>query len=86
MRGETTMERKKKYVPVIARFEADGRLRPFLIEFEEGRRFPIDRILDVRRAASLKAGGAGIRYTVQIGRCKRFLYYDQPQWFVEGKD
>lgn len=53
------MERKKKYVPVIARFEADGRLRPFLIEFEEGRRFPIDRILDVRRAACESVGGVG---------------------------
>ena len=59
---------------------------PLDLIWEDGRHYPIDRILDVRRAASLKAGGAGIRYTVQIGRCKRFLYYDQPQWFVEGKD
>ena len=73
----------KIFVEVTARFDADGGLTPLDLIWEDGRHYPIDRILDVRRAASLKAG---IRYTVQIGRCRRFLYYDQPQWFVEGKD
>ena len=76
----------KIFVEVTARFDADGGLTPLDLIWEDGRHYPIDRVLDVRRAASLKAGGAGIRYTGQIGRCRRFLYYDQPQWFVEGKN
>ena len=76
----------KVYVPVEVAFDENGHMYPRLIHWEDGKTYEVDRILDVRRAASLKAGGAGIRYTVQIGRCKRFLYYDQPQWFVEGKD
>ena len=78
--------RSKIFVEVTARFDTDGSLTPLDLVWEAGRRYPIARGLDVRRAASLQAGGAGVRYTVQIGRCRRFLYYDRPQWFVEGKD
>ncbi len=85
LRGETTMERKKKYVPVIARFETDGRLRPFLIEFEEGRRFPIDRILDVRRAACESVGGVGDRYTCLIRGQQTYLWFEKGRWFVAAK-
>ena len=51
----------KIFVEVTARFDADGGLTPLDLIWEDGRHYPIDRILDVRRAASLKAGGAGIR-------------------------
>lgn len=37
------MGRKEKYVPVIVRFEAEGRLRPLLIEFDESHKYPVDR-------------------------------------------
>ena len=45
------MDREKKYVPVLVRFDAEGKMRPVEIEFEEGQTFAVDRILDVRRAA-----------------------------------
>ena len=45
----------------------------------------IDRVLDVRRAASLKAGGMGIRYTVRINGKQSYLFYEEPRWFVEAK-
>ena len=44
-----------------------------------------DRILDRRRAASLKAGGIGMRYTCRILGQRSYLYYEEPRWFVEGK-
>ena len=44
------MEREKRYVPVIVRFDADGKLRPLEIEFDESHKYPVDKILDVRRA------------------------------------
>ena len=53
----------KKYVEVTAKFDVDGTVFPLEIQWEDGAKFEIDRILDVRQAASLKAGGTGIRYT-----------------------
>jgi hypothetical protein len=49
--------RKKEYVQVTAIFTRDGQIIPQEIKLEDGRRFEIDRITDVRRAPSLKAGG-----------------------------
>lgn len=49
----------KVYVGVKAQFKPDGKLLPFSIIWENGKEFEIDHIVDVRRAASLKAGGAG---------------------------
>ena len=51
---------------VHAEFDIDGSIRPTSIVWEDGRVFAIDRILDIRRAASLKAGGMGMRYTCRI--------------------
>ena len=50
-------QRKKRYVPVIARFDADGKLRPQIIEFGEERKYVIEKVLDVRRAACQTVGG-----------------------------
>ncbi|WRS28891.1 hypothetical protein U6B65_01390 [Oscillospiraceae bacterium MB08-C2-2] len=59
---------------------------PLVIQWEDGREFKIDRILDVRLAASLKAGGCGIRYTCRISGQQRYLFLEENRWFVEGKD
>ena len=74
----------KIYVDVTAEFSKDGRLIPKSIRWENGRVYEIDRITDVRRAASLKAGGAGIRYTCIICAQEKHLFYeDNNMWFVE---
>ena len=80
-----TQNALKAYVGVNARFEPDGRLFPLSITWEDGKRYKIDRILDVRRAASLKAGGTGMRYTVRIGRFHTYLFIEDGRWFVERK-
>ena len=54
-------EREKRYVSVIVRFNAEGKLRPILIEFDESHKYPVDRVLDVRRAACQSVGGVGDR-------------------------
>ncbi|WP_312158821.1 hypothetical protein [Oscillibacter sp.] len=79
------MERRKKYVPVIVRFEAEGRLRPLVIEFDEGHRYPVDRVLDVRRAACERVGGVGDRYTCRIQGQESYLWFEKGRWFVEEK-
>jgi hypothetical protein len=49
----------KKYVDMIVRYYPDGTIKPMAIWWEEGMIFEIDKIVDVRPCASLKAGGAG---------------------------
>lgn len=75
----------KIYVSVLVRTDKEGHMAPLSITWEDGRVYEIDRILDVRRAASLKAGGQGIRYTCRILGKQRYLYFENPGWFVEGK-
>ena len=80
------MNTYKVFVGVTAKFEPDGKIIPLSVLWEDGRTFEIDKILDVRRAASLKAGGAGIRYTVRIGRRETFLFLEEGRWFAQRRD
>ena len=76
---------RKVYVEVTAKFDTDGNITPLSVTWEDGTVYEIDRILDKRRAASLKAGGIGMRYTCLISGRQSYLYYEEPRWFVEGK-
>lgn len=75
---------KKVFVEVVARFDREGKVTPVSLIWKDGRSFEIDRVLDVRRAASRIAGGSGIRYTVRIMGEERHLFYDEPIWFIES--
>lgn len=75
----------KVYVGVKARFEPDGKLVPLSVVWEDGHEYEIDRVMNVCRAASLKAGGAGIRYSVRIGRTETYLFLEENKWFVERR-
>lgn len=77
------MRHQKKYVEVTARFDTEGRIIPLKILWEDGSSFFIDKVLDIRPAASLKAGGAGIRYTCRINRQEKYLFLEENRWFVE---
>lgn len=79
------MESVKVLVAVDVHFEKGGKVVPRAITWEDGRVFGIDEVRDVRRAASLKAGGVGMRYTVRIGRTTTCLWREEDQWFVERK-
>ena len=73
----------KKNLEVNADFDLDGNIRPTAITWEDGRVFEIDRILDVRRAASLKAGGVGIRYICRVRGKTVKLFNEEGRWFME---
>lgn len=75
----------KIFVQITAEHTIDGKVRPLAIKWEDGRIFEVDRILEVRQAASLKGGGAGIRYTCRICNKQVYLFDDEGKWFVEGK-
>ena len=68
---------------VNAKFDLDGTIRPTSIIWEDGRVFAIDRVLDMRRAASLKAGGVGMRYICKICGKTVALFNEEGKWFME---
>lgn len=76
---------RKVYVAVTARFDTEGHVTPLSIEWEDGHIYEVDKVLDIRRAASLKAGGQGMRYLCRIQNRQTFLFYEGPAWFVEAK-
>ena len=77
--------REKRYVKVVSVTDEDGRITPVSVEWDDGRVYEIDRVLDVRHAASLKVGGTGIRYLVRIGHATTYLFPEDPRWYVEAK-
>lgn len=79
------MEWEKKYVPVVVRFDTEGKLRPLEIEFDEEHKYPVDKVLDVRRAACQSVGGVGDRYTVRIQGRETYLWLERGRWFVSAR-
>jgi len=76
---------RKVFVDVLAKQDKNGQLTPLEVTWEDGRKFEIDRITDVRHAASMAAGGTGIRYTCSILGKSTFLFLDDKKWFMEAK-
>ena len=76
---------RKVFVKTLVEFNAEGAMRPLKITWDDGREYEIDRVLDTRQAASLKAGGNGMRFTCVIRGRSVYLYYEAPRWFMEGK-
>lgn len=74
----------KQYISVTARFDQDGNVLPLCINWDDGRRFEIDRVTDIRYAASLKAGGAGIRFTCRIRSHEKYIFLEENRWFIEN--
>lgn len=79
------MHYEKKYVEVVARISETGEPQPMYIGWDDNRYFKVDKIIEARPAASLKAGGQGIRYKLKIGRAISYVYYENPAWFVERR-
>lgn len=78
---------RKVYVDVNTDHTADGKIVPNYFVWEDGHRYEIDRVIDVRRAASLKAGGVGVRYTVRVSGKQTYMWLEDggSKWFMEGK-
>lgn len=80
------LENCKVYVSVTAVFTKDGKLVPKSFVWKNGHVYEIQKVTDVRRAASLKAGGAGLRYTCIVdGRESHLFYEENNLWFVEER-
>ena len=77
---------RRVYVKVIVECDENGKIRPLQVEWEDGQRFAVDRLLDVRRTAATKAGGHGMRYTVRINGHETYIFEDDGRWFVEARN
>jgi len=84
----------KVYVDVSTLFDKDGRMMPKYLIWEDGKRYEIDRVTDMRPAPARKAGGYGDWYTIRVNGSERYLFFehntavDDPapgKWFVERK-
>ena len=84
----------KVYVEVTATFNADGVLIPTSIIWENGRRYLIEKVTEIRQAAAMKAGGQGDRYTIWINGRQSYLFFERSteltgnyigRWFVERR-
>ncbi len=73
----------RQYISVTARFDDDGNLLPTAIHWKDGRTFNIDKILDIRYAASMREGGVGIRYSCRVSGKQRYLFLEDNRWFVD---
>lgn len=63
----------KRYVEVFAKFDTEGTIMPFAVKIGD-EKFEIDRVRDIRPAASLKSGGVGIRYTCSVEGKPTYLF------------
>ena len=77
--------REKRYVKVVSVTDEDGRITPVSVEWDDGRVYEIDRVLDRRQAWSPRTGGKGMRYTICVEGRATFLYFEGPRWFVEAR-
>lgn len=76
---------RKTFVSATVSFDPEGNITPLRVTWRDGRRFLVDRVLERRPAASLKAGGSGMRYTCRFGRIITYLFYEDGRWFVEER-
>lgn len=72
-----------KYIDVIAIMTTDGIPKPTEIIWETGTHYTVNKIIDIRKKASTKGGGAGLRYTIRIKNKERFLFLKDDKWFIE---
>ena len=88
------MQEIKVYVDVQVDFRKDGVMLPRVITWEDGMKYEIDRVSDIRPAAALRAGGQGDRYTVWVNGQQSYLFFERStnltgnvigRWFVERR-
>ena len=73
----------RKDVSVIASMQPNGVVIPQILIWENGKKYAIDKVLDIRKKASTKGGGMGLRYTCRFRNHERYLWLDGYVWFIE---
>ena len=77
---------EKVYISVYLKINTDGIMKPVEIEWTDGTRYDIDKIIDERNAPPEHTGGVLTRkYKVIIKGREKIIYLDKQtnKWFVE---
>jgi len=74
----------KKYINVLTMIDKQGRMVPKAISWDNGAEYVIDRVLEVRNAASV-VGGGGVLYRCRILGEERNLFFERTRWFIESE-
>ena len=75
----------KVYVDVYEVRSKDGKLIPLSFIWKDGIKYKIDKVIHDEPGHSLKAGGYGRRYTVQIQGQVKYMFFEVDRWFMESK-
>ncbi|MBR6940943.1 MAG: hypothetical protein IKH65_09065 [Clostridia bacterium] len=82
----------KIYVKADVFFDEYGRMMPQRLIWEDGRKFKIDRVTDIRESAAMRIGSQRDRYTISLCGQERYLFFERStnlscniigRWFVE---
>lgn len=74
---------EKIELDIIVEHKKDGRAVPKTILWDDGRKFSIDKVLDVRQTAALRCGGIGTRYICKICGKEVAIFDEEGKWFIE---
>ena len=84
----------KVYVNVRVDFNSDGRMMPRRITWENGEKYTVDRVVDIKPAPVLRSGGQGDRYTIIVNGIQSYIWFERSaditganlgKWFVERR-
>lgn len=76
----------KVYVSVLTSFDYEGKMLPENLTWEDGTVYDIDRIIDIRPSAALKAGSGGDRYTIFVNGKQTYLFFERCAEFFESRE
>lgn len=83
MNTQQEIKYRKVYIRVNVDILPDGQVRPKYFYWKDGNRYSIDRVKYITKAASIKVGGCGTRYTVMVEGKERYFFEEEGKWFVE---
>ena len=73
----------KRYVDVVALIDKEAKITPLFIIWDNGVKYSIDKIIDIRNATS-QVGGCGVLYKCQINNQTRNIFLERNRWFIES--
>lgn len=84
--GEDMFRYEKVYIAVILYVGTDGRMKPIALDWEDGRRFPIDKVVSERNCPPDHVGAILTRrFDVRMEGKEKTMYLELQtgKWFVE---
>ena len=74
--------RVRRNIRVLEDRDEYGTITPVCI-FHMGKKYTVDKVLDIQRKAATKAGGVGLCYTVRLSNEEESIVRQRAQLFLE---